>query len=387
MFINNRFFVYHKNMLKLKLTNRDCIFPPLMLNIPPTLLFALCVCFGVLSKSLCDPLVFTVIAAIFMLLCVYIFLKNKGFFITAFTSFVLFCSAATSIWMQNKKIEIFQKLHNDKKVIIFGQVNNIDKNPHKFFKYISRLQLKTIRSGKNLYNTNEQVLLYSTKKPPAEVSDSVIFYSAKITTPKNNSFKKYLIKEGLSGVIFSGRPALKTIERPSSISKILWQLKNHTYSKLKKKLSHNTFALLSSIFLGNKYVDPSFFRNIKSSFLLWGTSHHHARSGLHLIIFLVIWHFIFSILPISHKQREVLLFCFCLLYFNLSWTSTSFMRAFFVFAIYKVCSFFNLPTNILHILSLITIITILLNPALLFFLDFQLSFALSLALAWLNHKK
>lgn len=204
---------------------------------------------------------------------------------------------------------------------------------------------------------------------------------------KNSSYADYLIKEGICVSFFiNDQPML--LERPQfSFARWLFEKKTQLMTLLRKKMSHRCYTLFSSLFLGNKSCNKKQFATLKEQFKYWGLSHYLARSGLHLLIFLLMLTILLRRIPISYHVKSLLLLSCSILYCILSWSSISFIRALLTYLIYALYTFFKLQVNGLHILSLVTLYILLTNPIQLFFLDFQLSFALTFALAFIYHIK
>ena len=154
--------------------------------------------------------------------------------------------------------------------------------------------------------------------------------------------------------------------------------RNTTYEKLSKKLSRKTATFFSSIFLGTKAFSP--IDKTKEAFGFWGLAHYLARSGLHIVLLIFAWSLLLNIIPLPFWQKRIILLCVTLFYTALTWSSISFMRALGVFILYEVGRIFKYQMNFLHILSFVCITILISNPLQLFFLDFQLSFALTFAL-------
>ncbi|MFC1845655.1 ComEC/Rec2 family competence protein [Candidatus Dependentiae bacterium] len=112
-----------------------------------------------------------------------------------------------------------------------------------------------------------------------------------------------------------------------------------------------------------------------------------ARSGLHLVIFMFLWGIIFSFIPLPFTYKQLALIGLGLFYCLLSWTSISFIRAISIFLLYKISPLLHKQGQLLHLLTIICLVTLIWNPAQLLFLDFQLSFGLTLALAWFGQIK
>ena len=96
------------------------------------------------------------------------------------------------------------------------------------------------------------------------------------------------------------------------------------------------------------------------------------------------WHYLLRFFPLHFFLKQLILLLLVLLYHLFTFPSISFLRALITYILYKICVFQNLSYNPLHILSLTTFGVLLVNPFQLFFLDFQLSFGLTFALAWFN---
>ena len=123
---------------------------------------------------------------------------------------------------------------------------------------------------------------------------------------------------------------------------------------------------------------------LNDQFKTWGLSHLLARSGLHLAVFVMIWQRLLSAIPFPFMFKQLFMTILCLVYFILSWSSIPFVRALALFLLYKKCLLFKIPFHFLHNLSLVTFFFLVLCPINLFFLDFQLTFILTAALAWFN---
>jgi competence protein ComEC len=203
------------------------------------------------------------------------------------------------------------------------------------------------------------------------------------TLSKNPSFGDYLIKEGFLGSIFlSYKKQPLLVSRPAwSINRWFWNLRNTTYQSIMRQLSPQSACYFSLIFLGKK--DPEFTDDLRRTFNYWGLSHYLARSGIHIILFILIWQFFLGLLPIHLTYKRILLILICGTYGILSWASTPFIRAYYSFLIIESGKIKNFQPNYFHLLTLMCIVMLLFNPKQLFSLDFQLTFGLTFALVWL----
>jgi ComEC/Rec2-related protein len=154
--------------------------------------------------------------------------------------------------------------------------------------------------------------------------------------------------------------------------------------KINSKMTLTTKAAFNSIFLGNKLWYKKELGKIKNNFQVWGLIHYLARSGLHLVIIATIWQSVCVMIQVPIIISNVVVLFFMIIFSLLSWPALPFIRAFIMLASYKLCNFFELQTNLLHILNISCILTLLNNPTSLFFLDFQLSFSLTYGLVLFN---
>lgn len=230
------------------------------------------------------------------------------------------------------------------------------------------------------------VALYVKSKQEVEIGDSIEMNGLIFKDIDNQAFKNYLAKEKIVATLFLESFEYTLLKRPTfNLNKSIFYVRESIFKSLAAKINTESFALFSSIFLGNRTSVKKEMETKKESFKIWGTSHYLARSGLHLVIFVIIWHFILSLLPLSYRIKQIFLLMLILLYALLSWSSVSFERSLLMVIIYKWCLLTNTPSSYVHLIVLVTFGVLLVNPLQLFFLDFQLSFGLTFALAWFNH--
>lgn len=194
------------------------------------------------------------------------------------------------------------------------------------------------------------------------------------------TFAHYMAKENSAASLFVNRPWTRIISRPGiSLSRMINRTRQRIYTSLFFRLSRPTFTFFSSIFLGLKTFAPV--DAVKEQFGYWGLAHYLARSGLHIVLFIVIWSFILQAVPLSYAHKNWLLLAITLFYYLLSYSSISFLRALFIFVLFQVGKLIrSVPLAFCHLLTIVGISILLINPLQLFFLDFQLSFFITLAL-------
>ena len=265
-------------------------------------------------------------------------------------------------------------------------IEEIQSNP----RFKNRITVSTYQIKKDavpLAHQDHTLSLYVRRAPADLLVGDVIEITDLIGKEiKKSSFGTYLAKEKISATLFLDTFTYTLLNRPEfSIVRSLFYLRNALFYSLRNKINKATFTLFSSIFLGNRTAVKNQIEKDKESFKIWGISHHLARSGLHLVIFAMLWHFILNILPIAFLARQFLFVTLVLLYALLSWSSISFERALLMLIFYKLTLFIKTPLHYIHLITLVTLLVLLFNPLQLFFLDFQLSFGLTFALAWFSH--
>jgi competence protein ComEC len=254
----------------------------------------------------------------------------------------------------------------------------------------------TVEQAKNCldpayHDASFKILCYTRFPIPITIADTIELSNIVINTKQttnlsgNPSYSDYLVKEGVLATIFMSHATnYSLIKRPEhSRSRWFWNKRNTIYHELKKKLSPLTFSYFALIFLGNKQQNS--IDQLRKNFNYWGLAHYLARSGLHIVLFIFIWQFFLGLFPIHIRFKRIALILICLVYNFLSWSSVPFARAYYVFLSVEAGRTMHCQTNFLHLLTLCCLSILLFNPMQLFFLDFQLTFALTFTLVLFSH--
>lgn len=237
----------------------------------------------------------------------------------------------------------------------------------------------------NWQQINKSIHLQTAQIMDAQVGDLVEITNLVCKPSKKNSFDTYLIKEKIAASVFSQAPEWKLVHRPMfSPRRFIHNTSSNLTKTLQKKLPKETFSLFTSLFLGDTSTCKKQLEHTRDQFRAWGIMHFLARSGLHLIIFIAVWQSLLCLIPLPFLLKQLIMLLLSLIYFALSWSSISFMRALYTFILYKICTLHKRPFHLVYLLSLVCFFVLLDNPMQLFFLDFQLSFTLTFALAWFN---
>lgn len=300
------------------------------------------------------------------------------FFVLSYTRLYFF--------MHQYQQTIAQLTHHPNTII--ATVQTIEQAQHAQYRYAIGVTVHSyVEQGiKKQYRLPWQLQCYSMQKPMCNVSDTIKLNDIKIKTAPNNSFGSFLLKEGIHATAFFDCNACSVVDHPPyCLNRTIHHIKCRILTSIRKKCSYITTTLVSSIFLGNRLYVKQEYKKIKDLFCNWGIMHFLARSGVHMVIFILFLQYTLQWLPIAHILKQILLLLLSLIYTLLSWQSVSFSRALCTFVWYKACGIAGLQTNIIYVIILLSCLFLLCNPMLLFFLDFQLSFGITLVLAIINH--
>ncbi|MCK4650761.1 ComEC/Rec2 family competence protein [Candidatus Babeliales bacterium] len=303
---------------------------------------------------------------------------------------IFFFSGAFLFQCQKNKHQFLSEKLKKIKIDIIAKVKDKQETDEKI-KEILKIKVKQIKYNKQqIYQkTNFDIICYIKTSTNTNIGDTIELKNISPTIPitklnisGNPMFKDYLTKENIIASIFTKKLIYKKIySEKYSLKKWLWNKKNTLFKNLKTKLLPISTSYFCSIFLGNKKEKS--FSDLKTMFSHWGICHYLARSGLHIILFILIWKFLLSLLPLHIYLKKIIVIILCLFFLIFSWTSISFLRAFYIFLLYEIGKIFNQQTTFLHLLSIVCLTILLLNPIQIFFLDFQLSFVLTFCLGWL----
>jgi len=229
-----------------------------------------------------------------------------------------------------------------------------------------------------------QLLVYIPSTENIHIGDTILVKDVCFKTPKNIHYLSYLAKEHITTSVSALKSHIEIISHPKySISRMIAEYINSLDVSFRSTLTRETYYAFSSIFLGDPLAKKKE-SSLKKQLNYWGIIHYIARSGLHLLIFVSIWMFILSCIPLPWIIRQICMLLLVLLYNLLSWPSIPFSRALYTLILIKTTSIFSIKTYYIPTLACVTCITLISSPLALFSLDFQLSFGITYALAWLN---
>jgi len=309
-------------------------------------------------------------------------------------SFVFFFAGCLVLLLQRNCRQQMLDRYTGQNVNVVGDIESI--LPQILGKniYVIVLRVRHIKFLETLAceDVNFKLQMYVHKKylPDLQVADKIeiselfIKRTKSVSLAGNSSFDDYLSKEEILASVFSYKPIeFKPLERPSfSLKRWISQKRLQIYYELAEKLSAKTFAYFSLIFLGNKI--PQETDKLRQVFNYWGIAYYLARSGIHIVFFIMIWQLALGILPLHLSIRRFLLLLICIVYNFLSWSSIPFARSFYMLLLIESGKIFEQQINFMYLLSVTCAVILLFNPMQLFFLDFQLTFLLTFALSWVS---
>ena len=352
----------------------------------PLFLCTICYCFGVILASflvsLSTLLVSTGLCILVLLFLFYdAYLSQRLFFVTLCITLCPLIGFYRYTQGRNSYATIIKKLTAGP-CDITATVQNINERQSKVGKYtvtVTSTSLKRRDAREPLNATIQINLLHS---PPFEVGDTLLMSSLLIKESHQRSFQEYLEKEGIHATLFLPTLHTSVLNTPLfSIQRFFHKTRMRIDQALKKKLSSASYSLVCALFIGSKPLSGTY-KHIRKQFSWWGMLHYLARSGLHVILVISAWNWLLRFINIGFFLKQVLLLILVIVYNALTVSSISFVRAFITYLFYKAATLASVSYTLLHAFTLTCALILLYNPLQLFFLDFQLSFGLTLALAW-----
>ncbi|MBA3752021.1 ComEC/Rec2 family competence protein [Candidatus Dependentiae bacterium] len=256
------------------------------------------------------------------------------------------------------------------------------------FKTILTVALTSLEKEDTHIPFTENLRINVIDTPELLVDDIITLRALTYKPPKNSSFRQYLFKEGILASLYCVKLNYTLHKRPRySFGRWRAYLRDRITKRLSYSLSPASYSLFCALFLGKKLSDSGFYKELRAYCTYWGIVHYLARSGLHVVLIASTLSIFLRLIPVHFFLKEALLLLFILIYHGLTWPSVSFNRALITLILYKIYTLQSLDFKTLHILSITTLIILFINPLQLFFLDFQLSFGLTGALAWFNEVK
>jgi len=341
------------------------------------------------------------ILIIFLFLCIilYFFVNFKHLILIVF----FMPLGALLTHYQWYCFEQFHLSYNRMACTVEGSILEKDYNPENYYPHLTKVSASHIFRGSRhnlgsfkitsgLNNrSNSQILhktisIYSKQPLEGDIMDKIKLEHIIINSIESPSYKDYLIRNDIYVSCFVKKLKSKIVNHPKySFWRWVYQTRYWLHESFQKKLTPITYNLFATLFLGHKSTNKKMSSKFKKLFNVWGISHHLARSGLHVVIIIFLLEFFLRQIPIYYTKKQLLIIILICIYQALSWSTVSFNRAIYTFLLCKLALISWVAIDLVHIIILTCMLTLLLNPYHLFFLDFQLSFGLTMAIGWLQY--
>lgn len=333
------------------------------------------------AQSLLLPLLPTV-----LLLCVLrITNAQMRKYLFSLTACLMFAGGGILYEMQQTQHRYLQNLLIGKGYDLTATISDIDALSTGYLRTKLTLTIDALNPSLASIAQGKTIMLYTKKVPELCVGDVVHIPKQYFKEISNDSYNGYLIKEGIITTAFVNDLSYTLIARPSwCISRWIHTQKHRVLDALRTKMSKKNFTVAALTFYGSHDTSHYYMQHIKEGCRRWGVSHLLARSGLHLVIFVMLWQWILQILPVRYRLKQLLMLVLGISYYLFSWPGVAFNRAFLTFLAHKTGNLFYLQTDLMHLLTIVCFIVLLCNPTQLLFLDFQLTFGLTAGLAIIN---
>lgn len=355
---------------------------PLLYTTPALIGGILFYAWGIQSLPLFGLLIMLFLAPM-LLLSFSSFINSPKKIAIGWFCYLSFIAGYMSIWLQDCQQKKLFSLPLKRSIF---QVIDSQLVEEKRKKRVISAKLIATQSEQGAWIESDQRIDFHTNSfPRLQVGDMIELDLSKHKSKKRPHIEYYLAKEGLREIIYQHQLNYIFLYRPKlSLSRTIKKKRDQILRKSRSLLSPQAFLLFSSLFLGNRSLAKEELKELNRSFQNWGISHYLARSGLHLVTFVFIWRFLLKIIPISLFAKELILLLLAFLYYLLSWSNISFIRAFLTLIFYQLQTFSFHQSNAFYLTLSLCFLILLYNPFQLFFLDFQLSFGLTCALALFN---
>jgi len=339
------------------------------------------------TQDIC-PFILTLISLIVLSCC-----SDRRIFPTIALVFVgAYTLGALRLYHQQQTLDALYKKTDNRHYRGSGIITDIARHHHTFFKYRIAINLTTLTDIKTneLFTppTATSIQVYVHDMHDIRVDDTICINDLHVKKPHAHEQKRYALRSWVIATLFGTSSSLEVLHRPTlSYARWIFDQREKLWNTLRTQLAPATRNLVGSIFLGNKAESSATKPSIISRFAVWGISHHLARSGLHLVIFVILWHVLLRMVPMPNRYRHLIIILLAMVYYLLSWPSLSFNRACLAFLLYKICTFQQIKIDAMHTIAWVTLFFLITTPAHLLCLDFQLSFGLTSILAWFNHTR
>ena len=210
---------------------------------------------------------------------------------------------------------------------------------------------------------------------------SLIKIIGKLSLPKNNTipngfnYKHYLKYHNINYCMYA--TDIKVIENNTSL---FYYIKNKLISRIDKI---DDTGYLRTFILGDKYfLDIDIVEKYQQN----GISHLFSISGMHVSLLVGVIMMFLNKVSYSNYYKYGVVIPILIFYLFLTGVGASILRTVIMFIVFALNKTFNLKIKRIDLMLLVLIISILINPFIIYDMGFQFSYSISLALV-MFHKK
>ncbi|MDP8266963.1 MAG: ComEC/Rec2 family competence protein [Candidatus Aceula meridiana] len=193
-------------------------------------------------------------------------------------------------------------------------------------------------------------------------------------TDNRFSYRDYLERKGIRNILSVKKQGLLEIleqNKGNPLKAFAIHLKNRAKNIFDENLTPNESALMQAIILGDRYQIP---KHIRELFVVTGTAHILAISGLHVGIVAFLIFLFLKLLPIGQKSRVFLTILILIFYAFLTGARPSVVRSTVMATVFLSSLLIEKETDLINSLCLAALLILFFNPLTLFDVGFQLSF-------------
>ncbi len=268
----------------------------------------------------------------------------------------------------------------DWKVLMIGeQLKATEKNR----KYIAEVLL--LRKDSQWLESCGKCYFYALLDSPEIAMGSILLSKASYMTIQNSGnpycfdYKKYALRQGISGSYFSARDGYHTIAKHhlSWVQKIKQAFVRHGYTSAARYLPEKYRALFVALSLGNKSEMDI---NQKELFADHGLMHLIALSGMHIGVLWGVLYFLVSRMGRTRKLGEILVLIVLWVYAYSVGFHASIVRAVLLLSIWRLAELLGRQKSSTNSLIFTACMLLLYRPRWLMDVGFQLSFLATLGI-------
>ncbi len=242
---------------------------------------------------------------------------------------------------------------------------------------------------------NLKVSVYNTEKSDKKLryGDEVeivgkMFLPSRQTNPGQFDYRKYLLQSSIRAQAILSVKGMRNIkvkagDKGNRILKFVYSLKDELRRTIYTLTPENDAPVIASLLLGERSNVPY---HTLESFINTGTIHFLAISGLHIGILVVSLHWFLALAGLNRKAIAFIIIAFVIIYAIMTGLKPPVLRAGFMALIYYGSIIIDRRWHTPSGISAAAILMLLINPAELFSVSFQLSFLALIGIIYLSEK-